>query len=387
MTNSLLSRAENHILRPGGTRGEFITLTGRKVTITGTEVHTNGGFTRPVVAKIVATQSLPVQLPARKGPTGADGSAGADLPAGEGKLHVYFITRPLEGGIAAPSSVDEMSETDVMKLLGLLRSCPDTEATFAGLSGWTADVVAALGAKDEDSRMSLEVLQEQLRDVCNTATAEILASSAYDGEDASAGSTAEQQVKLAIECLCCKALHEAVMKQLAVDMAADITELGAGLTAASSKSMDDLDIKRAFRCDLSPAAAVLSRLPSAHTPLAKLQCLRDVQVAIRTTIEKHLEASGVDLSDADLATDDYLNLLVWLLVKVHSSPAPMGGLAGLAALLPLHLEFAQRFHTAELEKSQLGYYLANIEQTLGFFRSPEAHSNEEAHGGAGGSSY
>ena len=115
----------HHVLEaaPGAPRGEFRTLSGRTAVVTASTVVAGAGFPARVEATILAASTIAVELPAE----------GADSVRRQGRLQLYFLSRPLEGGIAAPSSVDELTADGIRKYIALLQSAPDVDECFAQL--------------------------------------------------------------------------------------------------------------------------------------------------------------------------------------------------------------------------------------------------------------
>jgi hypothetical protein len=189
-----------------------------------------------------------------------------------------------------------------------------------------------------------------------------------------------------------------------------------------------------FRCDYSRVVARLGDLARAPTPLEKLHVVRDASLLVHACVEAALEAAGRDLSDVEMGADDTLPVMAWIVLQLHMAgeaarsggaggrsggggagagagagaaaspppkaggasgtpgaaptspaaasppplaaalPAPPSPLEGLAADLPAHFAFVQRFHVpgaGELERSLLGYRLANAEQAVNYFLEGE----------------
>ncbi len=143
----MLRRAENHIIRPAGTLGDFSTLSGKLLSIRGC-----GARARALVVRGRGTHTCCCVLPAQvrdqdarrlRGAAqrlGAIHAAGAHAPplllppppqGADAAVHMggtqvvcdedpernevllLFTSRPLEGGIDAPRGVDEMDRYDV----------------------------------------------------------------------------------------------------------------------------------------------------------------------------------------------------------------------------------------------------------------------------------
>ena len=159
-------------------------------------------------------------------------------------------------------------------------------------------------------------------------------------------------------------LHGALLPALAASarVAGDVATLRAVFAALDGWSPGDFKVKPAFQCDLRPAVAALGLLGDAATPLEKLHVLRDTSLTLQRCVERHCEAGGLELGDVEYATDDILDMLLWVLVA--------GGRDHASHLLPAHLAYIERFHfapEAELVTSRLGYYMANFEQVAGYF--------------------
>ena len=104
------------------------------------------------------------------------------------------------------------------------------------------------------------------------------------------------------------------------------------------------------------------------------------------------EQTGVDLSEVDFGTDDELPILAWAVLQAQrlslAGGAAAPDTAGAGAELPLHLAFAQRWRlrgSGELEMSQLGFRLANLEQSLNLFREGSGMGGGASGGGGGAS--
>ena len=158
-------------------------------------------------------------------------------------------------------------------------------------------------------------------------------------------------------------LHETVMQALLLSCRSEISQLGIVLKEMALSTQADLKIKPEFRCNLSPAIAALGLLRTSVTPLEKLHCIRDVSLTVQRCLERHLEDNNVDLGSVEFATDDMLDMLLWVIIQGQFDQHTIE--------LPAHLAYITRFHFAaedgELEMSRLGYYAANVQQALGFF--------------------
>jgi len=369
----------HHIVRStGGLRGEFMTLSGRLVVISGSDIVTGEGFPEYVSARIIGSDRVRYVPPA---------SAAAALPPGGGDLFlsIYFITRPLEGGVEAPSSVDDLDHASVLQTVAMLRALPETEPVFNSLR----DMVTLTRMDLQQLPPGVEVppsVSELLLSQCESAAEALVSSSFYAGGGVAAGrgtpplpSSASpfapssalalaraprRHLLQVLESWCMEQLHDELLPRLAAapGVRNDCEALRAVFRGLAGSTPEDFKVKASFRCSLAPAVAALGLLHTAATPLEKLHCLRGASLTLQRCVERHLESVGANLADVEFATDDMLDGLLWVLVAGASEQATYE--------LPAHLAYIQRFHFAaetELVMSRLGYYLANFEQALGYF--------------------
>jgi len=408
---------EHHVLRRGAARGRFETLSGREVTITGLRVATGAGaWGARAEATVLSNQTVAVALP--------DGGAG--------KLHLYFLSRPLAGGHDAPARVDELSPQELATLRGFLRLAPEAEAPLEELRAgvrdlarrlaaepptreaaarWFGDLgrsraerarggaggdagagagagaaAAAAAASDEEEDESPDLSEcpfaRALQALLDAAAEELLEGGALGGGAAGAGARAalQRQVLFALQAEACEELAAPVLALLRAALARETARVAGALRASAALSQVALGVKPSFVCDLRPAAALLARLAAARCPLAKLQALVRTAEALRGCLEGELYARGVDVADVDFGADDLLPLLAATLATAERAGegAPE---RDAARDLPVHLAYIQAcVHptAGALQHSAFGYNLANFEQVLKW--RPPKEGREEGRG-------
>jgi hypothetical protein len=87
-------------------------------------------------------------------------------------------------------------------------------------------------------------------------------------------------------------LHDDVFAWLRAMHRSKTTQLNRVLFWLKGKSQAELGIHSHFRCDYTAAVESLGCLPDCHTPLEKLQCLRDTMRLVTEAAEAHLIAIG-----------------------------------------------------------------------------------------------
>jgi hypothetical protein len=169
-----------------------------------------------------------------------------------------------------------------------------------------------------------------------------------------------RQLLQTVESVVMERLHGAVLPALEEELAVPCARLGGALAALAGAAPGDLGVKPLFRGGrFDPVVAILGLLHCSVTPLEKLHCLRDTTLTLMRCVEADLERRGVDLADVDLATDDIIDILLYVIVAGQEHHP--------VHLLPAHLEYASRFRLVgeeDGENSRLSYFLANFQQCL-----------------------
>ena len=282
-----------------------------------------------------------------------------------GRLRVYFISRPLDGGIAAPGGTDDMDHGSILRYVAMLRASPETESVFVGLDAAVARASAELRARRPGAPVPR--VERALAAACRAAADALLstsfASDAVADSGAGGGGGAREamrrQLLQIVESLVMEKLHALVLPALEDELAGDCARLGATLTALAGRDQAAMGIKPLFCGRFDPVVAILGLLHCSVTPLEKLHCLRDTTLTLMRCVEAELDKRGVDLADVDLATDDIIDILLYVVVAGQRHH-PL-------ALLPAHLEYATRFRLVgedDGENSRLSYFLANFQQVV-----------------------
>jgi len=377
----------HHLLRRGGgggssspRGGDFTTLSGRAVTLSGMRLCAGAGFPAPASAALLDSKAKHVELPG--------GSSG--------KLQLYYISRPLEGGIDAPATFDDVSETALAELLGFLRMSPGAEAPLVRLRE-QVDLLAAactrsgaslqeraselLGIEDleegggaaaaadalrrppqewEDTPLS-QVLQHLLSVAAEDVRRECRDFALLPGT--AAGEALGRQVLLGLQAECGRRLHAPLLELLRGVMGGECRRLAAALAAAAALPPQALGLKKRYACDLAGALGALADVARAQCPLTKLQALSAARGAMVACLEAHLRREDRDLGEEDFGADDELPLMTSFLAQAWA--AGDGSEARKAAAdFPLHLAFIQICHhpdAAALQRSRLGYTMANFD--------------------------
>lgn len=377
-----LADVEHHIVGrdASGVRGDFTTLSGRRVHISGTRMSAGRGFAAPVDAAVLSSQTLSVALP--------DGV--------EGRLHVYFISRPLEGGNSAPGSVDQLSPKELSALRGFLRLSPEAEAPLADLAAAVRELADALsgpptvgmvrewlrggggaasgGAEEEEDSGEIDAeadltqspLARELQALVSATATELIESGALAVATDASRVALFRKILFALVADASEVLHAPVMALLGFARRHEVARVEASFSVTASLPATALGLKKTFVCDLSAAADVLAGVTAARCPLEKLQVLVRANTSMQTLLEVDLGARGIDLSELDFGADDLLPLMASLLATAWRRG---DGDASAAAVryLPVHLAYIHLLlhpDAANVQHSSHGYTLANFEQVL-----------------------
>ena len=386
MGGVLAADVEHHILKRGEPRGRFTTLSGRAVNITGLRMTTGTGFAEKVEASVLSSQTVAVALPG----------------GGLGRLHLYFLSRPLVGGIAAPARLDELSPLQLASLNGFLRLAPDAEAPLAELHAGVRALARALSAPptpelvnqwlggfgrpkgsaydiisdvDDDSEsehadLTTCRLAIEFSSLLSATAEELLEGNALTAVGEAGRTSLNRQIIFALQAGAAGEIAPPMLNLLRYAHGRELARVARSLAASSTLPPSALGVKSSFICDLTPAAEIFSALTYTFCPLGKLQVLVRASDAMRALLEADLYARGVDLADVDFGADDLLPLLA-LLLNTAWKQGPDSNARTAVLDLPLHLAYIQAcvHPEADLQHSSFGYTLANYEQVLKCERS------------------
>ena len=285
---------ETHILQPSRSfPGEFLTLQGNVVTVVGNEIMTKSGFAEPRRIKILYTEEVtePVQLhevdaqaklsvnargseeakasalspvaPSSSASTGGSGDAVAsDSPAAPATppraaaaapevltFSIIHISRPLIGGVNAPSSADEMDRSVIVKYMAMLRSFPEHEPVMLRLDNFVRRTNEYLIDHDLPEDGSLEGF---LKAELDHAVATLLNSPCFKSSTGSQSSLnrrkTRHQLSQVLESYLLEGIHARVFSRLSEIHASDDRELTRILDGMVEWTQSDLKMRAEFQC-------------------------------------------------------------------------------------------------------------------------------------------
>lgn len=331
-----------------GTRGEFLTLSGRPVAIIGRVVRTvdkaglvafdesqDTDTTCPALARAATAQwhspvascivdhvhNVPVTL------------RGAAEGAEPHSIALYTIARPLEGGLDAPATDEHMNQEQVEQYIAMMRSFPDAEAVFMAVDEFVEDVRSAAQTRD---LLDLQPpLPTHILRQCEVAADMLLRTTVFSQVEASALPADRVHLVMVLECYIMARMHGPIMAWLSMLYLSQHRTLREVCHQLRGLQQADAGVKPAFRCSFTPVLDVLWSLVEAKSPLAKLQCLKRASAAIEACVTRHLKDIGQDIDSVELSADDRLNILLYIIVHgAHKY--------GTADLI-LHLQFVDMF--------------------------------------------
>lgn len=109
--------------------GNYITKSGKKIKIENNEIITLEGFNEIRRVKIIAPQEVVVP----------DAFNGASCST----CLILYISSPLNGGIDAPNSVNDMSYSSLSKYISFIFSFPENECILSSLDKFIKDIKKA----------------------------------------------------------------------------------------------------------------------------------------------------------------------------------------------------------------------------------------------------
>ena len=323
-----LLHAEHHLLKKSETRGEFITLSGRPVTLVGRNVKCvkpDGRLagddlaTAPAVCAALARSATahwpePVEASiidyANNVPVTRRSAAAGTAPH---SIAIYTVSRPLQGGMAAPATDEHMTQEQVERIMAMMRVYSDCESILSAVDAFIASV------KDAAQTRDLAELEPPLNTLilrqCEVAADMLLRSSMFRFTPSDSSGNERAHLVLLLECYITHRLHGPLMAWLSMLYLHQNRTLKETFAALVDMQQADAGIKPKLRCSYTPVLEALWHLPDAKSPLAKLQTLRAASLAIETCVTRHLHAIGTDIDSVELGADDRLNILLYVLVQ------------------------------------------------------------------------
>ncbi len=320
---------EHHLLRKSDTRGEFLTLSGLPVTFVGRNVKcvkSDGRLAGDDLATAPATCVALARAATAHWPDPVEASiidyannvpvtrrsalaAGAEPHS----IAIYTVSRPLQGGIAAPATDEHMTQEQVERIMAMMRVYSDCESILSAVDAFVASVKAAAQARD------LAELEPPLNTLilrqCEVAADMLLRSSMFRFIPPDASGNDRAHLVLLLECYITHRLHGPLMAWLSMLYLHQNRTLKETFAALVDMQQADAGIKPKLRCSYTPVLEALWHLPDAKSPLAKLQTLKAASLAIETCVTRHLHAIGTDIDSVELGADDRLNILLYVLVQ------------------------------------------------------------------------
>lgn len=117
------------MLIPTELSGQFNTLKGKRVHIIGNHITTGRGFNESRAVSIIFTQEVRV-------PDAFNGYSSAECV-------LLYLSCPLEGGLDAPSEVDEMKAQHIHNYMTMILSYPENETIINGIDTFISQVIVA----------------------------------------------------------------------------------------------------------------------------------------------------------------------------------------------------------------------------------------------------
>lgn len=162
-------------------------------------------------------------------------------------------------------------------------------------------------------------------------------------------------LKVAVETYLMNAIHVRLFRVVTALMADEDSEINKMTRNLTSLQLQDIGIRKIFSRNIPPAKKELAGLNRFSTPMGRLFCIKRVV----TALTRPLKQSGkTDDSTAMMTTDDFLPILIFLIIK-SEIPNWMANLV-----------YMRHFHLAKsTDDDEFGFYLASVEAALEHIKS------------------
>ncbi|KAK7115490.1 ankyrin repeat domain-containing protein 27-like [Littorina saxatilis] len=165
-----------------------------------------------------------------------------------------------------------------------------------------------------------------------------------------------ESLKIAVETYLTNAVHKNLFRVLTALMASEDAEINKMTRNLASLQLQDLGIRKIFSQNIPPAKKELAGLNSFSTPMGRLFCVKRVVTALTRPLKQ--KGKMDDNSTAMMTTDDFLPILIFLIIK-SEIPNWMA-----------NLTYMRHFHLAKsTDDDEFGFYLASVEAALEHIKS------------------
>ena len=290
----------SHVLVQQRTEGEYQTLRGEHVQLSGSDLIFDNNVDEPRAVKITSISEI--------------------TDSNEKTAIIFRISRPLVGGIVAPEDSDQISIQAIFKYLTVLRSFPEAESTFMALDDYIKEI-NFVGSKSLDGFSRIKPsLTISLRLQWKRATDKLCRCKNLVATLGNPIDVSRRLIGQIVESYLMHSVAGTVYPWICVCNAEKDKGIFNYMQTLRYHTQSDLGIASTLQCNQSEAIKRLSALRSADTPVGKLIVLKRVVQHIRTAIERNIRKKFPS-DDIELATDDIVLLIIWCLLQLSLSPS------------------------------------------------------------------
>ncbi|KAL8590034.1 hypothetical protein ACOMHN_007059 [Nucella lapillus] len=164
-----------------------------------------------------------------------------------------------------------------------------------------------------------------------------------------------ESLTVAVETYLMNAIHIRLFRVVTALMADEDSEINKMTRNLTSLQLQDIGIRKIFSRNIPPAKKELAALNRFSTPMGRLFCVKRVVTALTRPLK---QAGQTDDSTALMTTDDFLPILIFLIIK-SEIPNWMANLV-----------YMRHFHLAKSsDDDEFGFYLASVEAALEHIKS------------------
>jgi alpha-tubulin suppressor-like RCC1 family protein len=326
----------SHILIPDRMPGEYVTLRGEKVYVSGNELLCGVGFTESRKVKILTI---------------------GQLNDSNGKTTTVFrLGRPLVGGILAPEEADEVSLSTMFKFVAILRSFPEAESAFFALDEYLKEVnFVGRQSKSGFNRITPS-LASSMEAQWKKTTERLVRANAISATLSNDLDTATQQLGHVIESYMMHNVAGTIYPWICEQFLEEDDAVLSVLEKMQHCSQTDLGIRPELQCSQQNAIDTLCTLGSAETPVDKLLVLKNTISSLREAVDRNVRRNFPG-ADVEMATDDIVLLVIWIVTQTYPYYKQ----------LPADIRYISEFHFISSSKSQLGFNLCHFQVAMTWF--------------------